>query len=67
MPGPTQRELRTAIRRKCMDCTNNQTKEVRICELTDCDLWPYRMGKDHKVQHLKPVEKPIQITPKEVA
>ena len=34
-----------AIRRKCLDCSNNQTKEVTLCELENCALWRYRMGR----------------------
>ncbi len=34
-----------AMRAKCMDCTCNQPKEIRLCPLTTCALWPYRMGK----------------------
>ncbi len=34
-----------AIRAKCIDCSGDQLKEVRLCPVTDCDLWPYRMGK----------------------
>jgi len=33
-----------AIRHKCLDCTGNQPKEVRLCPCFDCPLWGYRMG-----------------------
>lgn len=33
-----------AIRAKCLDCMCNQATEVRLCPLTDCSLYPYRMG-----------------------
>lgn len=33
-----------AIREKCLDCTCQQPKEVRLCPSTQCALWPYRMG-----------------------
>jgi hypothetical protein len=33
-----------AIRAKCLDCTCNQPKEVRLCPVYSCPLWPYRMG-----------------------
>ncbi len=39
-----------AIRAKCMDCTCNQPKEIRECRITECPLWPYRMGKRPKKQ-----------------
>ena len=35
-----------AIREKCLDCSGGQPKEVRLCPVTDCPLWPYRMGKN---------------------
>jgi len=34
-----------AMRAKCMDCTCYQPKEIRLCPLITCALWPYRMGK----------------------
>ena len=37
-----------AIRAKCMDCSGNQIKEIRQCELKECSLWPYRMGRRPK-------------------
>ena len=37
-----------AIRAKCLDCTCQQPKEVRLCTMTSCALWPYRMGKRPK-------------------
>ena len=33
-----------AIRAKCLDCTGNQSKEVRLCTCLSCPLWGYRMG-----------------------
>ena len=40
-----KKELWKAIRAKCMDCSNDQPKEIRLCTLHDCALYPYRMGK----------------------
>lgn len=34
-----------AIRAKCLDCSGGSTKEVRLCPVTTCALWPYRMGR----------------------
>ena len=34
-----------AIRAKCLDCCCFDLTEVRECELTECSLWPYRMGR----------------------
>ena len=33
-----------AIRKKCLDCTCYQPKEVRLCPVVNCPLYPYRMG-----------------------
>ena len=33
-----------SIRAKCLDCSGGQTREVRLCPLEKCALWPYRMG-----------------------
>ncbi len=33
-----------AIRRKCLDCCNGSTKEVHLCLVHDCSLFPYRLG-----------------------
>ena len=33
-----------AIRAKCIDCCCGQLVEVRLCGITDCALYPYRMG-----------------------
>lgn len=37
-----------AIRAKCLDCTCNQPKEIRECQIITFALWPYRMGKRPK-------------------
>jgi hypothetical protein len=37
-----------SIRAKCLDCSNDQPKEVRLCPVIKCPLWPYRMGKRPK-------------------
>ena len=33
-----------AIRKKCLEYTCNQTKEVELCDMVDCALFPYRFG-----------------------
>ncbi len=37
-----------AIRLKCLDCTNKQHLEVRLCKSYDCPIWYYRMGRRPK-------------------
>lgn len=34
-----------AIRQKCIDCCGGSYKEVELCHLEDCPLFPYRFGK----------------------
>ena len=34
-----------AIRKKCLDCSCYQPKEVRLCTVIDCPIYPYRMGR----------------------
>ena len=38
-----------AIRAKCMDCCCGQAKEIKLCNMKNCPLYPYRMGKIPKV------------------
>ena len=33
------------IRAKCLDCTCGQSKEIRLCPIINCPLYPYRMGR----------------------
>ncbi|MBU0478762.1 hypothetical protein KKC91_09385 [bacterium] len=35
-----------AIRKKCLDCMCNQSKEVKLCTSPNCPLYPYRLGKN---------------------
>lgn len=41
-----------AIRAKCIDCCCGDRKEVRECTITQCPLYPYRMGKRPKNDEL---------------
>jgi len=34
-----------AIRKKCLDCSAGSFKEVKLCPITDCGLYEYRLGK----------------------
>jgi hypothetical protein len=33
-----------AIRLKCRDCTCDQREEIRLCTITQCPLYPFRLG-----------------------
>ena len=35
-----------AIRKKCLDCCMWQQEEVKQCSIEDCDLYPFRFGKN---------------------
>ena len=34
-----------AIRKKCLDCSYFQPKEVRRCTVINCPIYPYRFGR----------------------
>lgn len=38
-----------AIRQKCLECSSFQPSEVRKCDILDCPLYPYRLGKRPKL------------------
>lgn len=42
----TKKPLLKVIREKCLDCCAGQHSEVRLCQISNCSLWPYRMGKN---------------------
>ena len=47
-----------AIRKKCLDCSGDSSKEVNQCQILDCPLYLYRMGKrptDSEKKELKQV------------
>ncbi len=48
-----------AIRLKCLDCSGGCPSEVRQCELEECPLWPYRMGKRPVFEKETTVEMPV--------
>jgi len=35
---------RQAIYLKCLDCCGDNWREVLICQVFDCPLWPFRTG-----------------------
>ena len=37
-----------AIRLKCLDCSCGSPKEVKLCTVEGCPLYPYRFGKNPK-------------------
>jgi hypothetical protein len=39
-----------AIKKKCLDCAGGSTKEVTLCPVVDCPLWPFRFGSSDKTK-----------------
>ena len=35
-----------AIRTYCLECSNGSPKEVKLCPITDCPLYLYRLGRN---------------------
>jgi hypothetical protein len=33
-----------AIRKNCLECSNDSSKEVKDCTITDCPLYSFRFG-----------------------
>jgi hypothetical protein len=46
-----------SIRAKCRECSGNQLAVIRKCQILNCPLYPYRMGK-------RPKEESVQIETK---
>ena len=44
--GHSKQPILSVIRNKCIDCSGNSNKEVRLCAIVSCPLWPYRMGEN---------------------
>jgi hypothetical protein len=38
-----------AIREKCKDCMCGQISEIKLCPITECSLYPFRMGKNPNI------------------
>ena len=35
-----------AIRAKCIDCSGGSANEVKLCTVNECELYPFRFGKN---------------------
>ena len=46
-----------AIRAKCFDCTDGQPIEVKFCPVTDCPLYPFRLGKSPRPRSLSTAQR----------
>lgn len=41
-----------AIRKKCLDCSGGQAKEVENCWAKDCPLYLFRLGKGNRKKNM---------------
>ncbi len=39
-----------SIRKHCLECSSGSSNEVKYCIITDCPLYPFRLGKNPKRQ-----------------
>lgn len=39
-----------AIRAKCMECSNDSFKEIKLCSITNCPLYDFRLGKNPNIK-----------------
>ena len=39
-----------AIREKCLDCSGGSSNEVKLCTVTGCALYPFRLGKNPNIK-----------------
>ena len=49
-----------AIRKKCLDCSNFSSNDVKDCPVEMCPLHPFRLGKD-------PSRKKKELSPEQMA
>jgi len=42
-----------AIKKKCLECSGDSHKEVTLCPVLDCPLWPYRTGRHIRTKSYK--------------
>jgi len=55
-----------AIRLKCLDCSDNRPKEVTLCTVFDCGLYPFRFGcSDKSKKYKERIEKAKRRYPEE--
>lgn len=52
-----------AIRAKCIDCSGGDLGSVRLCPSRDCELFPFRMGKNPfmGVRHARSLQDNVEL------
>ena len=43
-------KILSAIRRNCLECSGGVSKEVALCVIPNCPLYPYRFGGDKRIE-----------------
>lgn len=57
MSDVTVTKLFAAIKKNCYECCGSKSLyEVKMCEIEDCALWPYRLGDVGKLKANKDKE-----------
>ncbi len=49
-----------SIRAYCIECGDGTYKEVRLCPIVDCPLYPYRFGKRPTEAEKQKIEQAIK-------
>ncbi len=57
-PGELLTPLK-AVRAHCRGCCNDQVKEVALCTVTSCFLWPYRFGRRKRARAIVAEEREV--------
>jgi len=52
-----------AIRSRCLDCCGGSSKEVALCPVTSCPLWPYRFGTRKRARKIVGEERALDDAP----
>lgn len=42
-----------SIREKCLDCCAGSSLEVKLCNIQNCPLYPFRFGSEERKQALR--------------
>ncbi len=45
--------LMKAVRDDCLCCMGGSRKEVKLCTVMHCPLWPYRFGRNPKPEDIR--------------
>lgn len=44
LKGKNKTSKSKAIKDNCLECSGDSPKEVTLCYIVDCSLWPFRFG-----------------------